>query len=336
MSIKPFLHKTIKPLSTKTFSFSLYLIPNNLFSTPFSRALPLQFPNSYFFRSMSCRTPAFLHEHARSSNKSYPPRFPVNDAEVPWSVSLPHYSPPDYTAENVIKKSPDYKQIERNNQEQAKDLQHRHSYECSTLSLDEKNGRPMDPFGRTGLEGRGKLYYWGPNHAADALITASERDGQFSVLLIKRSDTKQYALPGGMVDKGEEKDKVTTAKREFAEEVLGIQGDVKDQAKQTVEDLFDREKILAPSYAGYIDDPRNTDNSWMESFVVHRNLQLSEPGEKALYDQLNKLLNAGDDAVGVEWVSMGDKNKLNQLYASHKQIITRAIDSYKEKSHSKL
>ena len=34
-----------------------------------------------------------------------------------------------------------------------------------------KDGRPLNPVGRTGLAGRGILGKWGPNHAADPIVT---------------------------------------------------------------------------------------------------------------------------------------------------------------------
>lgn len=33
------------------------------------------------------------------------------------------------------------------------------------------NGRPLNPQGRTGLNGRGILGKWGPNHAADPIVS---------------------------------------------------------------------------------------------------------------------------------------------------------------------
>lgn len=37
------------------------------------------------------------------------------------------------------------------------------------------NGYPLNPYGRTGVIGRGLLGRWGPNHAADALVTRWSR-----------------------------------------------------------------------------------------------------------------------------------------------------------------
>lgn len=33
------------------------------------------------------------------------------------------------------------------------------------------DGYPLNPRGRTGLRGRGRLGRWGPNHAGDAIVT---------------------------------------------------------------------------------------------------------------------------------------------------------------------
>lgn len=64
-------------------------------------------------------------------------------------------------------------------------------------------------------------------------------------------------------------------------------------------------------YEGYIDDPRNTDNCWMESVA---NSFHDESG-----DTVGGLhLNAGDDAVGVQWVDITPELK---LYASHKEMV---------------
>lgn len=44
------------------------------------------------------------------------------------------------------------------------------------------NGKPLNPVGRTGLEGRGILGRWGPNHAADPIVTRWKRNNGSLVL----------------------------------------------------------------------------------------------------------------------------------------------------------
>lgn len=72
---------------------------------------------------------------------------------------------------------------------------------------------------------------------------------------IRRKDTNEYAIPGGMVEK---KEKVTeTLQREFHEEVLNFpdtDAETKEKLLSIVKDIFENggERI----YCGYVDDPR--------------------------------------------------------------------------------
>lgn len=76
-----------------------------------------------------------------------------------------------------------------------------------TYRLDE-TGLPLNPIGRTGLRGRGLLGRWGPNHAADPIVTRWKRSGSEKVIdqldnkpvlqfvAIQRRDTGEWAIPG--------------------------------------------------------------------------------------------------------------------------------------------
>ena len=79
------------------------------------------------------------------------------------------------------------------------------------------DNEPLNVRGRTGLKGRGVLGKWGPNHAADPIVTRWKRDSGGEVVKdpesgkpilqfvsIQRRDTKEWAIPGGMVDPGEQ------------------------------------------------------------------------------------------------------------------------------------
>lgn len=74
-------------------------------------------------------------------------------------------------------------------------------------------------------------------------------------------------------------------------------------------------------YKGYVDDPRNTDNAWMETIAYNFH---DESGE--VVGQLK--LQAGDDAVGVRWI---DIDSTIRLYASHSNIVENVAK--KLKSH---
>ena len=196
--------------------------------------------------------------------------------------------------------------------------------------LQHSSGRPLNPFGRTGIQGRGKLYYWGPNHAADCILLR-QHDGGLQLLVIKRGDTGELALVGGMMDKGETPEQCI--KREFGEEAMGVpeekathhQSDSTSQgATPNQQRVLDA--IFAPAntrcvYRGYVDDARNTDNAWLETAAFVYSLPDSVTKEDA-----NRLFVGGSDASAVKWVECGvDGEKLPQLYASHGPLVKMTL-----------
>ena len=69
-------------------------------------------------------------------------------------------------------------------------------------------------------------------------------------------------------------------------------------------------------YQGYVDDPRNTDNAWMETTVAHMHLTP---------DVAEKLeARAEEDAAAVQWQEVNDQF-LNSMYASHGQFVRKAL-----------
>jgi len=112
-----------------------------------------------------------------------------------------------------------------------------------------------------------------------------------------------------MVDAGEH---VSAAiKREFIEEAMNSNSDGAD----VVNRLF---KNVVTIYKGYVDDPRNTDNAWMETEAVNMH---DETGELTK----NLKLEAGDDAAKVKWVRLDRDYK---LYASHEKILQTVIKKH--------
>ncbi|CAF1138387.1 unnamed protein product [Rotaria sp. Silwood1] len=251
-------------------------------------------------------------------------RFSVPDDKVSWNVDFPDYKPIEYTT-TKIQRNPkadpcDSSKIIKFNQIDNKI--DRRSF-TGFYYIDPITQRPRNPIGRTGMTGRGRLYYWGPNHAGDPVVTRWKRDEKGSIIYrrinahnhlkpvlefvaIRRRDTKEWALPGGMVDPGENVS--NTVMREFQEEALrdGIDN---NQIKR----LFSNGYKL---YESYVDDPRNTDNAWMETVAMHFH---DETGQ--LTDQLD--LHAGDDAEKVVWC-IADHTL--DLYASHKDFLKAAVD----------
>ena len=133
-----------------------------------------------------------------------------------------------------------------------------------------------------------KLWYNGPNYTADSVIINPIAQ---KILLIKRS-SGEWALPGGFINS--EEDSFTAAIRETKEETGTIISD---------------DPILI--YKGLVNDPRNSQTSWIETsaylFIVN---ELSE-------------VSGRDDAIDAAWLPL---NNLPKLYASHDEIVARAID----------
>ena len=172
------------------------------------------------------------------------------------------------------------------------------SYE-GPIQHDSATGRPLNPAGRTGIEGRGLLGKWGPNHAADPIVTrVSPETGHLEVLLIQRR-CGAWAIPGGMVDSGE--DPLTTARRELHEET----GVALDETPGTV------------IYQGLGDGPRTTDNAWIETTAVHFHAEATSSVAHAIPQ-------AASDAIDSKWMTI-TPDLIRSLYANHGELLSMAI-----------
>lgn len=260
-------------------------------------------------------------------------RAKVDDDKVSWKIEDPNYQPIEYTTQKIVEDKPVWADA-HDNDEGYKDLKfnelnngvNRVSF-TGTYELIKYNGisRPRNPIGRTGISGRGLLGKWGPNHAADPIVTRWKRNEKGEIVKstdvnnekpilefvsIQRRDNHEWAIPGGMVDNNE---KVSlTLKREFGEEAMNsLEENERESTRKLIDDLFDGGDVI---YKGYVDDPRNTDNSWMETVAVNFH---DDNGTT-----VGKIpLQAGDDAKNVIWLSIDKELK---LYASHFDFIQKA------------
>lgn len=251
-------------------------------------------------------------------------RVRLSDEEVEWTKDVPGYCPEYYDSpvlEGKVWADPaePANLVDKYNTLDGKVNRQSH---CGTYQV--MNGvYPLNPYGRTGLKGRGLLGRWGPNHAADPIVSRWKRGEAGKVLynsssglkilqicIIQRQDCGEMALPGGMVDPGEAVSQ--TLKREFTEEALNSKDSKESQ--QILDDFFSSENGVEV-YKNYVDDPRNTDNAWMETVAVNFH---DETGDRVgLWE-----LCAGDDAAHVQWMDM-DKNL--PFYANHKQFIEEVV-----------
>jgi len=157
---------------------------------------------------------------------------------------------------------------------------------------------------------------WGPNHAADPIVTRAHpfREGVIQLCATKRGDTGEWAIPGGMVvNIG---DGVPRAVRQQFEEEkkknLSLGADMKHFDYLTNE-LFSRGNIV---YQGYVDDPRNTDNAWMETTATHFHAK----------SELAQILafSSSDDVGAFRWLDVDPEDERYQtLFGNHAEWVNR-------------
>ena len=181
------------------------------------------------------------------------------------------------------------------------------------------NNRPLLPM-NSGLGGRGMLGKFGPNHAADPIVTRYNPDtGDLEFVAGLRADTDPplWCIPGGMVDAGESVS--MTLRREFKEEVASKCNE------NVLDEIFKNGTVLysGPTYG----DPRTTDEAWIETYVVHYHI------DNELAKKLTLTPQEGENRK-VEWISCNSQN----LYGDHKKFIKLAQKNqiYKEYKNNAL
>jgi ADP-ribose pyrophosphatase len=258
--------------------------------------------------------PAF-HTIARQAFPHYPARAAVSDEQTPWAFSWPDYAPTVFTAPFVNGASwadaADPSSV---------DFSTRMSH-CGYSFSPDNPSLPINPMGRTGMSERGYLGKWGPNHAADPIVTRFHpSSGQLQVVCITRKDNGKTALPGGMVDPGEAVSQ--TVRREFVEEVQNFPTEAeRTAANALLDELFQPPEggttDSAVIYKGYVDDARNTDHAWLETVAMHFHCSPAAAGS------LN--LAAGDDAAKAFWNDVSESNPVYAgMFASHKVWVDAA------------
>lgn len=277
--------------------------------------------------------------NAKCRNHIYPQslnteRFYVPDAGVPWDNAEFVYHPIEYTAIPVALApawaDPPSQAEGFQPQYNAKDGKVNRKSFVKEYKVD--NNRPINPIGRTGLTGRGLLGKWGPNHAADPIVTRWKRDAEGETVIhetsgkpilqfvcIQRKDSGEWAIPGGMVDDDEEVS--LTLKREFGEEALNSLETTEEQKAALEEDLKQFFESGTEIYKGYVDDPRNTDNAWMETVAV--NFHDADGSSVGRFP-----LAAGDDAGAVQWHDVDAELKLYASHASFMETTATLLDAH--------
>ena len=180
---------------------------------------------------------------------------------------------------------------------------------AAAIAFEVIDGRPVNPSRRTGVRhGRGALGHWGEALAADAIVLADDNDGQRWLLMVERGDGHGWALPGGMVEPGE--DPADAAVRELGAET-GLQ-------RPRAEWDWD----VAPPV--YVPDPRASDEAWIVTVACRT--WIGRYSDPALLPNVA----GGDDAKQAAWIRADSYDELagelalihdGRLFPAHEQLL---------------
>ncbi|KRZ87334.1 ADP-ribose pyrophosphatase, mitochondrial [Trichinella sp. T8] len=133
-----------------------------------------------------------------------------------------------------------------------------------------KDGRPLNPGGFTGLQGRGVHPRWGPNFMAIFVIT--RREGDKLEVLSTSSSLKPVSFPNFYVDNYD----LTTLSSQLEKIILHSNSQnshSEEEIKKIVKEAMHHSTLLKQ---GFTPDASNTDNSWLETVIV----QISDQSRK--------------------------------------------------------
>ncbi|XP_031442375.1 transient receptor potential cation channel subfamily M member 2 [Clupea harengus] len=161
-----------------------------------------------------------------------------------------------------------------------------------------------NPGGRTGIRGKGALQCLGPNHILDPVLTHwQDKDHSVLQFLAAWNEAERcWSLPGGALKTGEPlPDRLKT--------LLG------DKLYQRIKAKLGDGSRHNTVYEGYADEPRNTDNAWIETAVL--NIHLDSAG--SLMNELNRKV--ATSQMSNERIQWKEVNSKTSVYTYQKEAL---------------
>lgn len=179
------------------------------------------------------------------------------------------------------------------------------------------------------VTGKGFYWQWGPNPTVDPIIIRHDLS-EPHVLLIRRKDTGDWALPGGFQDPDE----------------TALEGAIREAWEEAGINLHMLHGQVRQVYQGPIADLRTTAHAWPETTAFRIDLRLDNKpdkgflkdmirerhwrrvarsiGEIAFKDQASRIpWEGGDDADKAKWMPVSKLD--SQLFGSHRLLIKLAL-----------
>ncbi|XP_029463784.1 transient receptor potential cation channel subfamily M member 2-like [Rhinatrema bivittatum] len=140
----------------------------------------------------------------------------------------------------------------------------------------------------------------------DGSICRKKSKKMLEILAVKLPSSEHWALPGGSLEPGE---MLPRKLKQILRQEFWAQ----------FRSLLNRGTEV---YRGYVDDPRNTDNAWIETIAI--NVHFEDQDDLEL-EELNSHLYSYDPDVSIRWQVVDQKIP---LYANHKEILQQAADFF--------
>lgn len=193
------------------------------------------------------------------------------------------------------------------------------------FELDPITSLPLNPDGRTGIAGPGKLWEWGPILVADPIVTKEEvhpESGKkvIKLLCIKKNEHGKWSLPGGSRDRkdGLNYDDVDhTLTKELMEET----GLVRKGTESTTKEGLDM-SVAELIFDGKVKTGRETDNSWMITTAKHRHLTEAEAREYVFTKGKDE--GQGNEILAKDWIEITPEF-LEKMNPGHADFVKDAL-----------
>jgi ADP-ribose pyrophosphatase len=227
---------------------------------------------------------------------SYPPRQRVSIDSAPWPVECAGYDPPYYVSPQVL--ANDRTRVP-GGWADPEEFTHMPETERAVSRFRDPAGRPLHPFGRTGIAGRGELGCWGPNYLVSALVTRRSEDGGCDILLGRRDGADSLEPPHCFARKPGDCCAALLVERETG---------------------WRPEGTPAMLSEGYAYDARRTDHAWVVAGAQH----LRVDGERGA-----ALLKPKGDFEAVSWFALSAEtiNRMPPGFARQAREAVRALQS---------
>jgi ADP-ribose pyrophosphatase len=232
---------------------------------------------------------------------SYPARQRLSIDEAPWILDSPAYDPPYHVEQEVLENDRTKAEGGWADPEDFKLVGKQSRLEGARFSDDE--GRPLNPRGRTGIAGRGKLGLWGRNLSVAGVITRTSRQaGEVEILLGRVGDDVELSVPKGFV-RPSEKSAVALARM--------VESETGWQPGEVVPEVV---------YQGFTYDRRQTDHAWVESQAYSIHLEA---------DGLAGRLEPGGEFDEIQWWPLTAKT-VNRVPSGQALFVRGSIEALVE------